>query len=181
MSSCLNDSAVSSPTIRFYSQMYRTSPEGVKDTLYLVDTVQIGDTLRLPVLLQGGFNILTSFQVSSDPLDHMVKLEVDSAVATIVDPKSDLEKGKLVFPQDRQILMCNVTVCFIPQRAGSQPINLTVANTAGDKYSHSYCSERRGVKITFPFSSLHPIVCPSLRGTYLVARGLVRALFAPHS
>ena len=127
MSSCLNDSAVSSPTIRFYSQMYRTSPEGVKDTLYLVDTVRIGDTLRLPVLLQGGYNILTSFQVSSDPLDHMVKLEVDSAVATIVDPKSDLEKGKLVFPQDRQILMCNVTVCFIPQRAGSQPINLTLS------------------------------------------------------
>ena len=135
MSSCLNDSAVSSPTIRSYSQMYRTSPEGVKDTLYLVDTVRIGDTLRLPVLLYGGFNILTSFQVSSAPLDHLVNLEVDSAVATIVDPKSDLEKGKLVFPLDRQILMCNVTVCFIPQRAGSQPIDLTVANTAGDKYS----------------------------------------------
>ena len=135
MSSCLNDSAVSSPTIRSYSQMYRTSPEGVKDTLYLADTVRIGDTLRLPVLLYGGYNILTSFQVSSDPLDHKVKLEVDSAVAAIVDPQSDLEKGKLIFPPDRQVLMCNVTVCFIPQRAGSQPIDLTVANTAGDKYS----------------------------------------------
>ena len=135
MNSCLNDSASSSPIIKFNSFMYRTTPEGIKDSVLMVDMLHVGDTLRLPVLLYGGYNILTSFQVESNPLDHMVKLEVDSSVATIVGPGSDLEKGKMVFPADRQILACTVTVLFVPQRAGSQPITMTVANTAGEKFS----------------------------------------------
>lgn len=146
MSSCLNDYAQSSPELRVNTKLFRTTMEGVHDTIDLLDTLMIGDTLRLPVMFMGGFNILTSFQVQCDPAAHDLQLEVDSAVATVLGPGSDLTKGKIVFPADRAISMCTATLRFVPLRSGNSPINMTVANNASEKFSPRAWSYTPNVK-----------------------------------
>ena len=51
--------AISSPSIQAASKMVRTSAAGVRDTINLNDSLNVGDTVRLSLIVQGYYHYLT--------------------------------------------------------------------------------------------------------------------------
>ena len=126
--------AVSTPELYGASVLIRTTPEGVQDTLRPTDSLRIGDTLRLSMVLNGGFNPLKSFTVTADPEAISPALEADSAVLSVLTDGTNLEKGVMIF-QPEKVVVCPVKLRFVPCKSGSHVIQFTVANDAGEGYS----------------------------------------------
>ena len=133
LSSCLNSDDHSTPLIQFSRYVYRSTLEGVQDSVKLTDTVNVGDTLRLPILLYGGFNNLTEFKVTYESSECDFKLLIDSAYTQHLTDASDPENGYLKFIED--IYVYPTAMWFVPQKTGDLKISMTLSSTAGEKYS----------------------------------------------
>ncbi len=135
MTSCLSE-AQSSPEIYLPTHMIRTTSDGLQDTISVVDTLAAGDTVRLNVLLNGGFNSLTGFQAqASDAPALDLRLEVDSTLQKMLAAGSDPDKATLVFQPEANLIVCTFWMRFVPQKAGTLPIQMTVSNSAGKEFT----------------------------------------------
>jgi len=130
--SCLTSDDHSTPFIRA-SYLYRSTLDGVQDTVNYGDTVHVGDTLRGPIVLIGGYNNLTELQVSIDTTECDFHLLIDSGYSSQITAASKPEKGYLRFADE--VYLYPTTLWFVPKKTGDLMISLTLSSTAGDKYS----------------------------------------------
>lgn len=130
--SCLTSDDHSTPLIRA-SFLYRSTPDGGQDTLNYGDTVQVGDTLRGPIVLMGGYNNLTELQVAFDTAECDFHLLVDSGYTSQITAASKPEKGYLCFVDE--VYLYPTTLWFVPKKTGDLTISMKLSSTAGDKYS----------------------------------------------
>ena len=126
--------AVSTPELYGASVLIRTTPAGVQDTLRVTDSLNVGDTLRLSIVLNGGFNPLKSFTVTADPEAVIPALEADSAVQSVLTDGTNLEKGVMIF-QPEKVVVCPVKLRFVPRKSGTHLIQMVIANDAGEGFS----------------------------------------------
>jgi len=133
LTSCLTGEEQSTPLIQVSKYVYRNTPAGVSDTILLTDTLGVGDTLRVPIMLYGNYNNLTEFTVKVDTAELDMRLLVDSSALAILDPASQPEKAYLRFAND--VYVFPAAMYYVPKKTGSLKISMTLANTAGEKYS----------------------------------------------
>ena len=127
-------SASSTPELYASSRLVRTTPSGVRDTILVSDTLHVGDTLRWYLLANGRFNTLQSFQATCDTSAFDLAMEVDAGDSVVFAEGTDLAKAKLVFVPEK-VYACTAWLRFVPRKADSQEIELTIATNAGEKYS----------------------------------------------
>lgn len=132
LSSCLTGEYQSTPRM-IIQALYRNSIEGVRDTLLPGDTIQVGDTLRAPMALDGVYNTLVSFRVTADKTAFDYKLECDSASLQLLTPDSKPEEGTLSFAKDCYLYF--TTLYYVPKQAGKYQISFVLASSAGEKFS----------------------------------------------
>ena len=132
MASCIG-TAVSSPSIQAASKMVRTSAAGVRDTINLTDSLNVGDTVRLSMIVQGYYHYLTSFSATSDTT-MLVGLAWNQADSAALAPGSDPEHGKVIFtPNSAYVFLTSLR--FTPRYSGKHRIDMNVASSAGEPYS----------------------------------------------
>ena len=132
--SCLTSEEHSTPIIGFSRYLYRDTPAGVHDSLLYGDTINVGDTLRGNLLLYGGYNNLTEFTVKVDTADLDLQLLIDSGYSVFLDTvASKPAQGYLRFAQDTYIFP--TAMRFVPKKTGDLKISLTLASTAGERFS----------------------------------------------
>ena len=133
--SCLDDSANSTPRVVPLNYLLRDTPEGVHDTISYNDTIRVGDTLRAPIILYGGYNNLLEFRASADTAMADFQLLLDSGYtdAYYLTKSSDPAKGYLQFAAD--VYLYPVNLWFVPKQSGDLKIDMTLSNTAEEKYS----------------------------------------------
>jgi len=125
--------AISSPSIQAASKMVRTSAAGVRDTINLTDSLNVGDTVRLSLIVQGYYHYLTSFSATSDTT-MLVGLAWNQADSAALAPGSDPEHGKVIFtPNSAYVFLTNLR--FTPRYSGTHRIDMIVASSAGEPYS----------------------------------------------
>lgn len=131
--SCLTGEAQSTPLIQVSKTVYRATLAGVHDTISLTDTIHVGDTLRVPLMLYGNYNNLTEFTVTVDAAELDMRLLVDSACLALLDTTSAPDKAYLRFVNDVYVFPTDMQ--YVPKKTGSLKISMTLASTAGEKYS----------------------------------------------
>ena len=129
-----NTENVFSPNIRFSSVLYRTSAEGVKDTITFSDSLHIGDTVYLPMILDGYYDYLISFTAQADSDKVKVSFPCDDEFRKYLASSSDLEHGKMVFLPD-QVYACYITFAYVPVKSGTHRIDFLLESSARDPYS----------------------------------------------
>jgi len=144
MQSC-DMTARSTPFVQFAGKMVRTSAAGLQDTITLADTLHVGDTIRLQLALQGGYNSLTSFETKADSTALRTALEVIPEQLHLLTTGTDFEHGKLAFVQDKVTIFIT-TLRYTPRRAGSHRVEMLISSSAGEKYSPQYYSFETTVK-----------------------------------
>ena len=137
MTSC-NTRALSTPSINATIAI-RTSPSGQVDTVPLnkmeKDTMHVGDTMRLGLLLNGHFNYLTSFEAhTTNTACLSVSLDWNHALDSLLAEGSDPDKAKLFFLPER-VGGCITTLKYVALKEGDTRIEMTIASDAGEPYS----------------------------------------------
>ncbi len=133
---------VMSPGVQFSSVLYRTSSVTdstgqvvlVNDTITLSDSLNVGDTVRLPMILNGYYDYITSFAVSTDTSKVHLSLmwgdEYNSYLTTAADP----EHGILAFKPDA-VYAFLTTLVYVPQVSGTYRIDMELNSAAQAPYS----------------------------------------------
>lgn len=130
--SCLEGESHSTPVIQA-GFVTRVDTAGVCDTITFADTLHIGDTLRVPLVLYGALNNLTSFQVSADTSAVRYALLNDSVNLQFLDGSSAPEKGYLRFVANCSLF--ETTLRYEPKKTGDYEVHMVLASDAGEKYS----------------------------------------------
>ena len=133
LNSCLFGDDQSTPVLTPTSYLYRTSIDGVRDSLRYGDTIQVGDTLYGHWVLYGVYNNLLSFTMQANATGLDYRVSVDSTYAHLISQESKPEEGKLYFVKD--VYYCPVTLHFIAKEKGDYTVTLTLASSADEKYS----------------------------------------------
>jgi len=145
LTSCLIGEFNSTPMIYTNGKyIYRTTAAGVNDSILFNDTVQVGDTLRAPLILSGGYNNLVSFQATADTPVFDYHLEYDTAWNSYVAADSKPESGYLHFAED--CYQFPVTLWYVPKKAGDYSFYFEISSTAAEKYSPNTGSLRQPVR-----------------------------------
>lgn len=124
---------VISPRIDVSRQLVRTNLSGVCDTIMLDDSLNIGDTVRMGLLLNGYYDPLVSFVASADESKVHLSLNWPDTLGGIT-AESDPAHAKLIFIPD-SVSACLTTLSYVPVEAGSHQINLTLTSSAKAPYS----------------------------------------------
>ena len=130
--SCLDSEYQSSPQM-YVSNAYRSSLAGVQDTIHFGDTIHVGDTVRVPLLLVGQYNILTTFQVSTDKSAFDYRLLGDTTYAHLIAADSKLEEGYLHFNEG--CFSFPVVLYYVAKEKGDYQFQFVLASNASEKFS----------------------------------------------
>ena len=141
LTSCLNGDMQSTPEL-YATQMYRIHGEQ-QDTIRPTDSISIGDTLCMPVLISGQFNCLKSFAIQAQPAVFDYWMTCDSTVLEVLTEATRLDQGLLYF-LPKMVVVAQANVWFVPKQSGQQPMYFNVTNDATDE---KYCT--RGFSVTF--------------------------------
>ena len=131
-----NSKSVHTPGVRVSNLVQRTTVEGVRDTILITDSVNIGDTLRLGMIVDAYFDYLKSVIAKSDEDKALVSLSWNEEQMDVIASDADLEHGKLVFVP-MKVPACVTILQYIPLTAGTQSIHINVTSTAAEPYSYS--------------------------------------------
>ena len=131
--SCNLDTVVS-PSVQSSSVLFRTSAEGVNDTITFSDSLQVGDTVRLPMVLNGYYDYLTGFAASTDTTKMHVSFAWDEAFRECLTPSADPDHGILIFEPEK-VYACVVTLQYVPLQSGTHRIDLVLKSSAQETYS----------------------------------------------
>ena len=129
--------AESTPLLQGSTTVFRTTAAGVRDTLQYTDTLCIGDTVRMSILLEGYLNTLTSFMAKADTSVLAVAVEVLPEQMQLLTTGTDLEKAILKFVPE-QVMVFTAKLRYIPRSAGTHRIDMTLASNASEQYSPRY-------------------------------------------
>ena len=130
---CTQETVVS-PGVRHSSVVYRTSAAGVKDTITLSDSLQVGDTVLFPMVLNGYYDYLNTFMVSADTTKVQVSLLWNEEDSACLAPSANPEQGLLVFNAGA-IYACMTTLKYVPKASGVHRIDLALTSAARSPYS----------------------------------------------
>ena len=134
LNSCLNGEMQSTPEL-YASQMYRIHG-GTQDTIRTTDSLSVGDSLRLPLIISGQYNHLKSFSVQSAGSVFDCRLECDSAVLAVLTDDSKPEQGVLYFKPQATVI-ASVNLWFVPKQSGTHRMTFSVNNDAtNEQYYH---------------------------------------------
>ena len=134
LASC-DTKAVISPSVQVSSWLYRTSIEGVQDTITLRDSLSVGDTVRMPVILNGYYDYLTSFVASADTAKVNLWFAWDDEFNSCLMPNAAPEHGVLVFKAD-SVYACVTTLVYVPTQSGTHRIDMSLNSSAELNYSN---------------------------------------------
>ena len=138
---CDFDSVVS-PGIQMSSSIYRTyitqnelgQDTLIRDTIALNDSVNIGDTLRLPMVCQGYYDYLRTLKVSVDTTKLHASLAWDTAYSSSLAEDADPEHAYLSFLPE-QVYACYTTLTYVPVASGTHRVDILVESNAKGNYS----------------------------------------------
>ena len=131
--SCNMDSVIS-PGVQYSSYLYRTSADGVQDTITLNDSLQVGDTVRFPMVLNGYYDYITSFVATTDTSKVHVSMMWDDAYKSYLTEIADPDNGILAFKPD-QVYAFVTTLVYVPMASGTYRIDLELNSSAPSPYS----------------------------------------------
>ena len=134
LASC-DTKAVISPSVQVSSWLYRTSIEGVQDTITLRDSLSVGDTVRMPVILNGYYDYITSFVASADTSKVDLWFAWDDEFNSCLLPNADPEHGVLAFKAD-SVYACVTTLVYVPTQSGTHRIDMSLNSSAELNYSN---------------------------------------------
>lgn len=134
--------SVISPGIRFSSALYRTyTVQGslgqdsiVKDTISLQDSLQLGDTVRMPMVCEGYYDYLRALTISTDTSKVKVSLAWNEEDSACLSDEADPEHGRLAFLPDK-VYACFTTLTYVPVVTGTHRIDITLTSAAREGYS----------------------------------------------
>jgi hypothetical protein len=132
LSSCFGSDYQASPVI-YVAKAYRTAIDGAKDTIRFGDTLNIGDTVRVPMVLSGVSHPLTSFSVSADNSAFIYALRYDSTGMEAIAEDSRPEEGYLHFKDNYVVIP--VSFYYVPKKSGKYTIHFSLSSLAEQKYS----------------------------------------------
>lgn len=124
----------STPYVQGSTTVFRTNAAGVRDTISYADTIQVGDTVRMHLLLYGQLNTLTYFTATCDTSAIDMGLELADEQWAVLTKDSDPANGKLVFDPE-QVIAFTTWLRYSPRRSGVLPIELVIGSNAGKDYS----------------------------------------------
>ena len=133
LTSCEGSAAIT-PSFYQASSLIRTSSSGVKDTITLADSLRVGDTVRMGLLLNGYYDYLTSFVASADTANVRLSLAWGEELSAYLAADADPEHGKLTFAPDC-VYVCVTTLTYVPRKSGRHEIDLLVTSNAPSSYS----------------------------------------------
>ena len=124
---------VISPRVTAANELVRTSLTGERDTILFSDSLNIGDTVQMGMLLNGYYDYLVAFNASADTSKVRLSLNWPDSLGGITDA-SDPAHAKLVFVPD-SVFACLTTLSYVPVSGGTHQINLTLTSSAKEPYS----------------------------------------------
>ena len=125
---------VSTPLLQASSKVIRTNAAGVRDTINYTDSLCVGDTARMSIALNGYLNTLTYFTASTDTSALDLAIEVLPEQMAVLTTGTDLEGCKLTFVSE-QVIAFTLKLRYVPRKAGSPRIDMTLGSNAGEPYS----------------------------------------------
>jgi len=131
-----NTKSTFTPGLRVLSVLQRTTAEGVQDSISLADSLNIGDTVRMTMIVDGYFDYLLSVVAKADTGKVKVSLEWNDEQMDMLSPEADLQHGKLIFLPSK-VPACVTVLTYIPVESGTHPINIDVTSFAEAPYSSS--------------------------------------------
>ena len=134
--------SVVSPSVRVSSSLYRTytvqdslgQDSLVRDTISLLDTLRVGDTVRMGMVCEGYYDYLRTVTIVSDTSKVKVSLAWDEKNKTCLTEAADPEHGKLAFVAD-SVYACFTTLTYIPVASGAHRIDISLISAAQEGYS----------------------------------------------
>lgn len=137
--------SVMSPGIKVSSVVVRTSIEGLCDTIDIRDSVNVGDTLRMTMVVNGYFDYLKSIVAQSDTDKVKVALPWNEAQMGVLTDDADPEHGKLTFKPD-SVVLCVAVMRYVPRKSGAQNVDIVVRSNAEENYSSGQWTLNIGVR-----------------------------------
>ena len=126
------------PVIVTDRYIYIAHQDGSRDTtIYLGDTLSVGDTARVMMFLNGVSHPLKMAQVTSEDAEALAcGFECDSfIIADCLEKDSRPEEGYLHFVPE--YTMVAVTYRYIAKKAGTYSMNFVLESLAKEGYNHN--------------------------------------------
>ena len=140
-----NTKSTFTPGLRVLPVLHRTSAEGVRDSISIKDSLNIGDTVRMTMIVDGYFDYLQSVIARSDAEKVKVSLDWNDEQMDMLSPDADLEHGKLLFVP-MTVPACVTVLTYIPLVAGGHTISIDITSSAQAPYSSNSWSFNIGVR-----------------------------------
>jgi hypothetical protein len=133
---------VMSPGVQYSSVLYRTYTvqdslgvdSVVCDTITLNDSLQVGDTVRFPMVLNGYYDYITSFVCSADTSKVHVSLMWDEEYNSFLSADADPAGGILAF-NPGSVYRFVTTLVYVPVASGTHRIDMELNSAAKAPYS----------------------------------------------
>ena len=137
MTACFDADYQATPRI-YATKAYCTHVDGKRDTVdfstYASCIVQLGDTVRVPLYVDGVYHPLTTFNVSGDVSALAYSLACDSASMRWLMPDSKPAEGYLHFADSCYGMP--LSLHYIAKVKGDFPLTFSLNSLASKKYSH---------------------------------------------
>lgn len=133
---------VVSPGVQLSSSLYRTytvqdslgQDSLVRDTISYTDSLNIGDTVRIPMLCQGYYDYVRSLKITTDTAKLHASLLWDDEYKSYLAEDADPEHGYLSFLAD-QVFAFYTTLIYVPVASGTHRVEIFIQSNAKEPYS----------------------------------------------
>ena len=122
------------PGLKTSTSLIRTSVFGVTDTIMLLDTLSVGDTVRMGMICNGYYDYLRTVLVSNETSSVSLSLAWPDSLSYVLAPESDAAHGRLTFLPAKAYAIVT-TLTYIPEESGMHKIDIGITSSAPDKYS----------------------------------------------
>ena len=126
--------SVISPSVRTSTVLYRTSLEGVKDTITFADSLNVGDTVRMGMICEGYYDYLCKLKVSGDTSKVKTSLAWPDSLSYALASDADPEHGVLSFVPEKAYGIYT-TLTYIPVASGTHEISILLTSSARESYN----------------------------------------------
>ena len=137
-----NLDTVISPGIQLSQSLYRTytvqdslgQDSIVKDTITFTDSLNIGDTVLIPMVCQGYYDYLRTVTVSADTAKMQLSLAWDEKYQSYLAEDADPAHGYLSFLPDK-VYAFYTTIKLVPVASGTHRVDIQALSNAKENYS----------------------------------------------
>ena len=147
LTSCLGGDLQCTPGI-YCKYAFCTHVDGTRDTvLFQADAscvVKLGDTVKVPMYVDGVYHPLTVFQVSGDTSAVRYSFACDAASMRMLKPDSKLEEGYLHFADSCYGM--SLSLYYIAKVKGDFPLTFSLSSLAAEPYAHNSLQVTQSVR-----------------------------------